>query len=126
MKSAIAFGMLGVGLLCLATSVLWSALSIGSSAWTPEKGQRWTDVKDRLHNLSFVINGPPNRVSMHGGPDMATLKQEYDGLRTENEELKAQFESAYNSPRTTSTILKWTGISLAGIGIVGWLAVRES
>lgn len=126
MKSMIAFGVLGVGLLLLAVSVLWSALSIGSSAWSPEKGQRWTEVKDRIHNLSFMINGPPNRLSKRGGPDMAALKQEYDALKKENEELKVQFESAYNSPRTASSVLKWTGISLAGLGIVGWLAVRNS
>ena len=55
------------------------------------------------------------------------FQQNTFGFFTETtEELKTQFESAYNSPRTASGILKWTGISLAGLGIVGWLAVRNS
>jgi len=126
MKSAIVFGLIGVGFVCLVLGGAWGLMFDGSSAWTEDKGQRWSEVKNRLHNLSFVVNAPPGSVKMHGGPDMATLKQEYDGLRKENEELKVQFESAYNRPRTTSSVLKWTGISLAAVGIVGYLLVKES
>ena len=63
---------------------------------------------------------------MHRGPDPAEAKQEYDRLMAEGDQLMAEFQSAYDSPRTVSTILKWTGITLAGLGILGWLAVRES
>ena len=125
MKTVV-LGLIGAGLLCLALSAFWATLFPGTSAWTPEKGERWSDVKDRLHNLSFVVNAPPGRVSMHKGSDLGTLKQEYDGLKKENEELKAQFESAYNSPRTTAKVLKWSGISLAVVGLIGWYAVSQT
>jgi hypothetical protein len=126
MKLAVVFGMIGLGLLLLVLSGMWVTLFPGTSSWTEEKAARWAEVKDRLHNLSFIVNAPPGNVRLHGGRDYGEVKTEYDQIKTEAEQLRGEFESAYNSPRTTSIILKWTGISLAGVGIVGWLAFREA
>lgn len=126
MKQAAVFGMIGVGLLLVVLSSMWVTLFPGTSSWTEEKASRWAEVKDRLHNLSFIVNAPPGSVRMHGGRDYGEVKTEYDQVKAEAEQLRGEFESAYNSPRTTSMILKWTGISLAGIGIVGWLVVKDS
>ncbi len=54
------------------------------------------------------------------------MKAEYEKLRVENDQLNADFKSATESPKTTSTILKWSGISIALVGIVGWYAVNQS
>lgn len=126
MKLAAMFGMIGVGLLMLVLSSMWVTLFPGTSSWTEEKAARWATVKDRLHNLSFVVNAPPGSVRMHAGRDYGDIKTEYDQIKAEAEILRGEFESAYNSPRTTSTILKWAGISLAGVGIVGYLVAKES
>jgi hypothetical protein len=126
MKLAVVYGLVVLGLLLLVLSSAWVALFPGTSSWTPEKATRWSEVKDRLHNLSFVVNAPPGHVRLHGGRDYGEIKTEYDQTKAEAEILRAEFESAYKNPRTVSTILKWTGISLAGVGLVGWLAVRES
>jgi hypothetical protein len=126
MKTAIMFGVIGVGFLLLILSGFWTALFPGRSQWTDEKAARWAVVKDRLHNLSFVVNAPPGKVSMHSGPDLGKAKAEYDAIKQEATQLQADFEMAYDSPRTTATVLKWSGISLAVVGLMGWYAVKNS
>jgi hypothetical protein len=112
-------------LLLIMLSGLWPTLFPGTSRWTPEKAARWAVVKDRLHNLSFVVHAPSGRVNMQRGPDPASAKAEYDTVKKEADELRAEFESAYESPRTASKWLKWSGISLAVVGLIGWYAVKN-
>jgi hypothetical protein len=128
MKFAVvfAFGLIGVGLLLIVLSGLWPSLFPGTSIWTEDKAARWAEVKDRLHNLSFAVNNPQRRVSMHSGPELGTAMQEFEQLKAEGELLKADFERAADRPRIVSKILKWSGISLAVIGIIGWYAVKQS
>lgn len=126
MKSAIVFGMIGLGFLMLALSFAWVKVFSGGSGWTKEKAQHWSEVKDRLSNLSFVVNAPPGARKMHSGPDPAEAKAEYDKLFKEHEELAAEFTGGYNAPRTMATVLRWGGISLAVVGLVGWYAIQNS
>jgi hypothetical protein len=123
MKSA-AVGAIALGLFLLMASGLWTTLFPGTSSWTPEKGTRWGQVKDRLNALSFIVHRPPGK--MHSGPDWGPLKAEYDQLQREHEQLKAEFESASSRPNTIAAALKWTGISLAAIGLFGWYIVKGS
>jgi hypothetical protein len=123
MKAAM-FGAIGVGFLLLVASSVWTSLFPATSSWTPEKAERSAQVKDRLSNLGPIVNSP--RISMHSGADRGALQAEFEQLVKENEQLNADFQSAYDRPNTTSRILKWSGIGLAAIGIVGWFAVRES
>jgi hypothetical protein len=126
MKSSIAFALIGLGILLLVLSSVWPRLFPGTSTWTPEKASRWAEIKDRLHNLSFLVNNPRARVSMHSGPELGAAKAEYDRIKKEGEQLKAEFEAAAVRPSTVARVLKWTGISLAGLGIIGWYVVKES
>ena len=126
MKSAVVIGLIGVGFLFLVLSSVWPSLFPGTSTWTPAKAARWAEVKDRLHNLSFYVNNPKVRVSMHSGPDLGAAKEEFDRISKEGEQLKADFEAAANRPHTVAKYLKWTGISLAAIGIIGWYAVKQT
>jgi len=126
MKLAVSFGLMGVGLLLLALSGVWPTLFPGTAIWTPEKAARWAEVKDRLHNLAFTVNRAETRVSMHSGSDPAATKTEFEQLKAEGELLKADFELAANRPHAVSRILKWSGISLAVLGIVGWYAVKQT
>lgn len=125
MKSAIVFGFIGVGLLMLILSGLWPTLFPGTSIWTEEKAARWAIVKDKLHNLAFLVDSP-KPAKMHGGPDPAKVKAEYDQLSAEGQQLKADFSRAHDRPQTVSKFLKWSGISLAVVGLVGWYAVNQT
>src|SRR5687768_5757780 len=97
MKSAIVFGAIILGFTLLVLSGLWAKLFPATSSWTPEKATRSAEVKDRLNNLSFMLNRPP---SMHRGSDTGTLKAEFDQLMKENEQLNSEFQTAYDRPNT--------------------------
>lgn len=125
MKSGVVFGLIGIGFLLLILSGFWTTFFPGTSTWTPEKAARWAEVKDRLHNLSFLVNNP-KRVSMHSGPDLGKAKEEFEKLNAEGDKLKAEFNTAHDRPETMSKILKWAGIVLAAVGVCGWYAVNQS
>jgi hypothetical protein len=119
MKAA-TIGVLVIGLLFVGLSGLWSSLFPATRAWTPEKSQRLGQVKDRMTNISFIINNPNyNR-------DKTSLNNELEKLTKEDEELTAEFNSATARPNTVSKFLKWAGISMALVGIVGWYATNQS
>ncbi len=124
MKSGVLLGMIVVGFLLLGLSGLWSTLFPATARWTPEKSHRSSEIKSKLHNMSFIVNAP--HPQLHSGQDLGQLKAEYEQLKKENEQLNADFESAAGTPRTISTILKWSGLTLATIGIIGWYAVSQS
>lgn len=125
MKSAIVFGTLGVGLLMLVLSFVWVSMFSRPASFSKEKADRWGEVKQRLHNLAFVVNAPPGTVKMHGGPDLGQAKAEYDQLKLEDEQLANEFSGAYDSPRTFATFLKWAGLSMTVVGVFGWYAVNQ-
>lgn len=125
MKVAV-FGLIGAGMLMLVLSGIWPTLFPGTSTWTPEKAARWGEVKDRLHNLGFTVNNSKAPVSMHSGPELGTAKEEFVRLNAEGDQLKATFELAHDRPLKVSKFLKWAGISLAAIGIIGWYALNQS
>jgi hypothetical protein len=117
-------GALAMGLLLLVMSTLWSSLFPATSNWTEEKALRSAEVKTRLSNLGPIVNS--TRPSMHRGPDPATLKAEFDALVLEDQKLNEEFQSARDKPNTASKFLKWSGISLAVVGLFGWYAAKQS
>lgn len=123
MKSSVVLGAICLGFVLVATSFLWSTLFPAKSSWTPEKAERWSEVKSRLYDLGFLMN---TKVRMHGGPDPATLRAEYEELEKENQVLAAEFSSISNRPHKVASVLKWSGIALAVVGIIGWYAVKDS
>jgi len=126
MKLAVVFGLIGIGFLLLVLSSLWQSMFPGTASWTLEKDARWSEVKDRIHVLLFTIGSGETRASMHGGPDLAKAKAEFNTLKEENDRLTAEFQSIRSRPHTTSKTLKWAGISLAALGIIGWYAVKQT
>jgi len=123
MKPAIIFGAIGLGFVLLVLSSVWSTLFPARATWSEDKATRWRDVKSEIYNLGFVIN---RKNSMHGGQDRGAAMAKYHELKMENEQLTSDFESAANRPNIIARALKWSGIVLAAVGIVGWFAVRDS
>src|SRR5689334_9621213 len=101
MKTTIVMGVIALGFLLLASSFIWTTLFPPTRSWTPEKAQRMSEVKSRLNNLTFLINAP--NKSMHNGPDQGALRAEAEQLSKEFDQLKTDFESATESPKTIST-----------------------
>jgi hypothetical protein len=126
MKTAVVFGLMGFGFLLLVLGLSWPRMFPGTSAWTLEKETRLSEVSDRMHLLSFTVGKAEARPNMHGGPDVAKAKAELEALKKENAELTAQFRGIENRRDLTSTVLKYSGISLAVLGVIGWYAVNQS
>ena len=122
MKSAV-LGAIVLGFVLFIASALWSTIFPATNSWTPEKAARLSEVKSKINDLGFQLE---KAGRMHAGKDPGPLKAEYDTLRKEFDELKIAFESAAERPQTVSKFLKWTGLSLAAIGIIGWYAVNQS
>src|SRR5262245_44748760 len=123
MKTTIILGVLVLGFVLLGASAAWTALFPTTSTWTNEKAQRSAEVKDRLATLGMLINNPKR---LRPGQDAATLKAEFERLDAENSQLNSEFESAHFRPKSASRYLKWTGISLTVIGIIGWYAAKQA
>jgi hypothetical protein len=117
MKPAI-IGLLVLGLLLFVASGLWSTMFPVTNSWTPEKSKQLANAKDRLTNIGFIVNNPKGR-------DTSALKAELAQLTEDDARLTAEFQSAYDRPNTISKFLKWSGISLALVGIIGWYAVNQ-
>jgi hypothetical protein len=126
MKLAVVFGTIAVGLLLLVLGSLWQSVFTGASSWTLEKDARWTEVKDRLHVLRFAIGDGERRASVHGGPDLVKAKTEFNALKEENDRLTEEFNGIRDRPNVMSKIFRWSGISLAALGLIGWYAVKQS
>lgn len=126
MKLVAVFAAIALGFLLLIFGSLWQSMFTGAASWTAEKDARWTEVKDRLHVLRFTIGDGERRPNMHGGPDLAKAKTEFNTLKEENDRLTEEFNGIRQRPNTVAKVLKWSGISLAVIGLIGWYAVKQS
>jgi hypothetical protein len=118
--------LLSVGLVLLILSGVWTSMFDGSSSWTADKAKRNAELRSRLHTLALVVDESSIAPSMHNGPDLGKAKEEYEQLKKERAELNAEFQSASGGPRTAAKVMRWTGLSLAVIGVIGWYAVNQS
>jgi hypothetical protein len=126
MKSSFVLGVILLGLLLLMLGWSWATMFPAADNWSDDKVERWSQVKDRMHSLSFLVNAPPGRTSMHRGPDLGAAKQEYEQLKIEHEQFSKDFQSVASRPNKISQILKWTGVSLLAFGVIGWYAVKQT
>ena len=124
MRSAVVSGIIGLGIFLFLLSALWSTIFPPTARWTDAKANRFAEVKAKLHNLSFVVNVP--KPNLQRGQDLGVLKAEYEQLKKENAELDAEYTSAADTPKTVARFLKWTGLSLALVGIIGWYAISQT
>ena len=119
MKNAIPGIAIAIGLMLLGGGSVWTSLFSPVSAWNEEKALRLSEVQARLSNLGPIVHS--TRPSMRRGPDLATLKAEYDALKLENAQLNAEFESATDRPNTMAKILRRSGIALAAVGLTRYI-----
>jgi hypothetical protein len=124
MKNAIPFAAVVLGLLLLIASTFWTRLFSQAEAWTNEKATRSAEVKARLAYLGGIINSP-NKTAPRGVTP-ATAKAEFDALKKEDEQLNAEYGTIAHRPGAITKVLKWSGISLAIVGLIGWYAVKQS
>lgn len=126
MKSSGWLGLLAGGIVLLIAGGVWSAFSPGSSGWKLEKAARQSELKDRLHNLGYQVDAAAQHPSMYRGADAGPAIEEYKRLKAEFDRLNADLQTAQDRPKTIAAALKWSGISLAIVGIIGWYVARNA
>jgi hypothetical protein len=122
MKSGIAFGLLGVGFFLLILSTVWPSLFPAISTWTDEKAVRSADIKARLPYVLAIVNGQKKASPA----EVEKAKAEFDELKKEDDQLNAEFTSVAETPQTVAKYLRWSGIGLAIVGLIGWYATKQS
>jgi hypothetical protein len=113
-------GAVVLGILLLALSLAWGLIFPASAGWTDEKSLRLKELRNRAHILSGEVAAASDKPSMHGGPNAAEKKAEFEQVKTELESLDAELQGKIDAPTTAASILRYSGIAFV---IAGGLAV---
>jgi hypothetical protein len=137
MKSA-SFAAILVGLVLLAFSTIASSIFNGRSMWTEELANRRTSNQQRIFGLQAQLiarksggsaalqsHASPEDVPAAAGKDSAALQADLDALKAQQQTLNDQFNAAHNRPSKFGGALRWSGIILAALGILGWYAANQ-
>jgi hypothetical protein len=118
-------GLIGLGIVLFLLSGLWTTIFNGRSTWTDEKARRLGEIRNRMSTLGFLIDQPVIPGNEQSAQNKAAVMKEVEELRTERTALALDYSSAHDTPILVAQILKWSGISVALVGIVGWYAVAQ-
>jgi hypothetical protein len=126
MKSFLPSSAVVVGLVLLIGSFAWGILFPPSRTWTEEKSSRMAELGSQANLLKFSLVEAKNRPSIHSGKNPAEVQAEYDKVTAEYDQLKQEFASATNSPKTTATFLRWSGVAFIIAGAMVIMATRSA
>jgi hypothetical protein len=104
-----------IGIVMLVGSVTWAILFPPSRSWTPDKNQRMSELSMKAHSLGGELDAAQRRPSMHAR-SVADIEAEYNQVKQELAELREDFESKRDRPKTMATILRWTGVVCVAVG----------
>ena len=121
MKSNIALGVTILGGLLLVLSFAWGFIFSAEQAWTPEKSDMVRQLSSEVQSLHMKVKLGERNPEAYGGRDPVELNQEYEQAKAKLATLKAEFEQVTQAPRSTASLLRWTG--LVGL-IIGLVALR--
>lgn len=119
MKSAIGIA-IALGILMLLLGSIWGSVFGAASNWSNEKATRSAEVKARLAYLGGIIKSDKRSAT-----DKEKAQPEFDALTAENLQLNDEFTSVAETPHTVAKVLRWSGISVAALGLIGWYAVNQ-
>lgn len=117
---------IGIGFLLLVASALWPVLFPATRTWTDEKSRRLKEIGAEEQALVGKIEYLQHRPSMTSGENPAVMKEKADKLREEREALQADLTAATEGPAQASAFLKWTGITVLVLGVIGHLATKDA
>ena len=112
-----------LGLVLLVLSTFW--VSIYPSSWTPEKAEQWSTTKDRLHNLSFLVNAPAGSEPPRRHANLEEAKAEYERVKETATRLQAELNASIEGPPRVARIMKWSGLVLLAVGAIGAYAAAN-
>jgi len=111
---------LGLGVLLLLASFLWSSLFPATASWTEAKNGRMVELQNEAHKLLYLAERARSRPQIDG-PSPEEARAKFEEAKAELDTLKAEFEGIRDSPQTIATYLQWAGsvaILLGGVGVL--------
>jgi hypothetical protein len=107
-----------LGVLFLLISLVWGVLFPASRSWTVEKNARMSELSEKGHILGGQLDAAKRRPNMHGGRSAAELEAEYKQVTDELTQLREEFESKRDTPKTMASYLRWSGIAFVVAGAI--------
>lgn len=117
MKGAISLGAVGLGVLCVALSLVWGFIFPATNQWTPEKAAALSELSDDVHKLMFQASAAEKNPRAYKG-NPAEVQAEYREKKAKLAEMQQELDSIKDSPQSSATFLRWTGIGLVVVGAV--------
>lgn len=114
-----------LGVVLLVGSAIWGSLFPATRTWTAEKSEELAELGSETNRLKFAMIEAQQNPSMHRGKNPAEIKQQYEEARARYDELHREFETAKESPKTASAILRWSGIAFIAGGGLAVFATRN-
>lgn len=118
MKAAVSLAAVGLGVFCVALSLAWGILFPATNQWTSEKAAALSALSDEVHKLMFQAAAAEENPSTFKGGNPAEVQAEYREKKAKLAEMQKELESIKDSPQTSSSFLRWTGIGLVVMGAV--------
>ena len=130
MKSSLPMLTIGLGILLLLGSVVWPMVFSTTRSWTDEKSNQLSDLSTQVAGMRFKLT-QAKRQAWPGAErepvnNLAVMQKKFDHASQELATLRIEFESAISSPQTSSSFLKWAGLSVLVAGIFGWIALKDA
>jgi hypothetical protein len=97
---------------------VWGVLFPASRSWTVEKNARMSELSEKGHILGGQLDVAKRRPNMHGGRSAAELEAEYKQVTEELTQLREEFESKRDTPKTMASYLRWSGIAFVVAGAI--------
>ena len=85
-----------------------------------------SELSGKAHKLYYQVELAKRKPNMTGGKNPAVMQEKYKKVMDELDVLKEQFHAADEGPKTISSYLKWSGIAIFGVGVIGWLTFKGS
>ena len=126
MKAMFSTGAVVLGILLLALSLAWGLIFPASAGWTDEKSLKLKELRNRAHILSGEVAAGSDTPSMHGGPNVAEKKAEFEQVKAELASLDAELQGKIDAPATAASILRYSGIAFVIAGGLVVFATRSA
>ncbi len=105
-----------LGLVLVVMSLLWGVFFPPEDTWTVDKSHRMSELTERAHLLHIKVKKAERKpLTADSGRDA----EEYRAVTTEFATLKSELESAKSRPETVTLGLRWGGLLLTAIGLLG-------
>lgn len=121
-SNAFAVGLISCGLILLGVSYAWNLIVPQEAVWSSEQALENADASAGLHEMTHIA--AHSDISKDADAKKQQVKDELAAAQQRFETSRSDLDRARDVRQTTAQVLRWTGISIAVIGVMRYLAIR--